>query len=356
MFLLSLHFYIEYVIKYVSYMSLTLHIDTKSITPVYKQIIQNVLDGIEQKKIVVGTKMPSIHKVREEFGLAPGTIIRSYEELRGMGILSSHQGKGYYISSINLKQNTRVFLLFDRMNSYKEVLYDSILQNLKPEIELDVFFHHYDIKRFEKLIRENLSRYNLFAILPHFNEDVSKILSKIPEHKLIVIDKSVPDLKGKYAAVYQEFEEDVYNGLKDQIKKISQYKQIVFSSSESPFQFVPEGCIKGFKRFCNEINIPYEIVRKLDLFKLQPGTIYLVYSDMELISLLKEIDSRKWSPGKEIGIISYDETPMKEILQGGISVLSTDFKQMGRQTAAFINGGSFKQEANPSRLILRNSI
>lgn len=165
-------------------MSLTLHIDTKLITPVYKQIIQNVLDGIDQKKITIGTKMPSIHKIREEFGLAPGTIIRAYEELRKMGILSSHQGKGYYISSIDLNQKIKVFLLFDRMNAYKEVLYDSILQNLNPEIELDVFFHHYDIKRFEKLIRENLTKFNLFAIMPHFNKDVSKILAKIPEHKL----------------------------------------------------------------------------------------------------------------------------------------------------------------------------
>ncbi len=313
-------------------MGLTLHIDTKSITPVYKQIIQNVLDSIEQQKITVGTKMPSIHKIQDEFGFAPGTIIRAYEELRALGIISSHQGKGYYISGTELNQKVRVFLLFDRMNAYKEILYDSIVHNLSEDIEINVFFHHYDFKRFEKLIRENLGKYNYYAIMPHFNNDVSKILGKIPEHKLIILDKSVPLLTGNYAAVYQDFEKDIYQGLMEQREKILKYKRFVFSSSESPFQFVPEGCIKGFRKFCDEAGISYEVVRNLDLSGLQTGSIYLVYSDMELISLLKEIDARRWLPGKDVGIISYDETPMKEILRGRHFCFKHGFRANGEKS------------------------
>ncbi len=337
-------------------MNLSFQIEPKSMIPVYKQIVANVLDGIVQQKISVGMKMPSIHKIREEFGLAPGTIIRAYEELREMGIISSQQGKGYYISSIQVQEKTKVFLLFDRMNAYKEILYDAILHHLNPGIEVDVFFHHYDIKRFEKLIRENLGKYSFYAVMPHFNEDVSKILAKIPERKLIVLDKSVAGLKGKYAAVYQDFEDDIYHGLISQRNRISKYKRFVLSSSDSPFQFIPEGCIKGFKRFCDEIKISYEIVRKLDESKVQPQTIYLVYSDMELISLIKEVESKKWLSGTDVGIISYDETPMKEILHGGISVLTTDFREMGKMAASFINGEPFRQVSNSFQFILRNSI
>ena len=47
---------------------------------------------------------------------------------------------------------------------------------------------------------------------------------------------------------------------------------------------------------------------------------------------------------------------MKEILKGGISVLSTDFSQMGRTAASFINGEAFRQEANPFKFILRSSM
>ncbi len=337
-------------------MNWSFQIEPKSITPVYRQMIQNVLDGIGQKRINLGMKMPSIHKIGEEFGLAPGTVIRAYEELREMGLISSKQGKGYYISSIQIQEKVKVFLLFDRMNAYKEILYDAIHHNLNPGIEMDVFFHHYDLKRFEKLIRGNLGKYSFYAVMPHFNEDVSKILAKIPERKLIIMDKAVQGLKGKYAAIFQDFEADIYQGLISQRERINPYKHFVFSSSESPFQFIPDGCIKGFKRFCNETGIPFEIVRKLDLTMIKQKTIYLLYSDMELIGLIKEVESRNWIPGKDVGIISYDETPMKEILQGGISVLSTDFRQMGKQVASFINGDSFTQKTNPFQLILRNSI
>lgn len=337
-------------------MSWSLKIDQKSMVPVYKQIVQNVLDGIEEKKIVVGMKMPSIHKIGKEFGLAPGTVIRAYDELRELSIISSRQGKGYYISNVEINHKTKVFLLFDRMNAYKETLYDAILHHLNPGIEVDVFFHHYDLKRFEKLIRENTGKYTYYAVMPHFNEDVSRILSKIPERKLIIMDKAVPHLTGKYAAVYQDFENDIYNGLKSHISRFDKYRRFVFSRSESPFQFIPEGCIKGFERFCHEINLPYEIVNKLIVSDIQKNTAYLLYSDLELISLLKELDSRYWIPGKEIGIISYDDTPMKEILKGGISVLTTDFRQMGLMVASFINGSSFIQQSNPFQFILRNSV
>ena len=101
--------------------------------------------------------------------------------------------------------------------------------------------------------------------MPHFNQDVSKILAKIPERKLIVLDKSVPKLDGKFAAVYQDFERDIYTGLNSQINKISRYQRFVFSCSDSPFQFIPDGCIKGFHRFCSEMKIPFEIIPKLGL-------------------------------------------------------------------------------------------
>ncbi|MGE5394197.1 MAG: GntR family transcriptional regulator [Candidatus Saccharibacteria bacterium] len=337
-------------------MSWSLKIDPKSMVPMYKQIVQSVLEGIEEKNVTIGMKMPSIHKIGKEFGLAPGTIIRAYDELREMSIITSLQGKGYYISSIKINQKTKVFLLFDRMNAYKEILYDAMLQHLKPEVEVDVFFHHYDLKKFDKLIRENSGKYTFYAIMPHFNEDVSKILSKIPERRLIVLDKSVPHLSGNYAAVYQDFETDIYQGLKSQVHQFTRYRRFVFSCSESPFQFVPEGCIKGFKRFCMEMNMPYEIVKKLSVTDVQKDTIYLLYSDMELINLLKELDSRHWSPGQEVGIISYDDTPMKEILKGGISVLSTNFKQMGLTVASYINGSPFMKQANPFHFILRSSV
>jgi DNA-binding transcriptional regulator YhcF (GntR family) len=330
--------------------------DKLSITPIYQQIKESVLAALENKKLKIGDHIPSINKICNEFGLAPGTVIRAYEELRELGIISSKQGKGYYISNINFQRRTKVFLLFDRMTAYKEILYDAIINKVNPDIEVEVFFHHYDLKRFEKLIKSNLGKYSYYAIMPHFNQDVSKIIAKIPDKKLIIIDKSVVGLNGKYAAIYQDFESDIYNGLVSQTEQIKTYGQFVFSSSSSPFQFVPDGCLKGFQRFCEENGVHYKMVKNLDPAAIEPATIYLLYSDNELINLLKELEIRDWKPGKDVGIISYDDTPMKEILAGGISVLSTDFKNMGAIVASYINGAPFEQHANPSQFILRKSV
>ena len=332
------------------------NLDKQSITPIYQQIKDHVLAAIENKEIQIGESIPSINKICKDFDLAPGTVIRAYAELREIGIISSRQGKGYFISSSQHQKKTRVFLLFDRMNAYKEILYDAIMSSLNPDIEIEVYFHHYDLKRFEKLIKLNLGKHSYYVIMPHFNQDVSKIISKIPEKKLIIIDKSVLALKGKYAAIYQDFENDIYNGLLTQKVKIKNYNLFVFSSSASPFQFVPDECLTGFQRFCVENDIQFKMVKKLDLKTIQTKTIYLLYSDAELINLLKEIELRGWIPGKEIGIITYDDTPMKEILAGGISVLSTDFKYMGSVVASFIHGAPFEKHTNPSQFILRKSI
>ncbi len=330
--------------------------DKQSVTPIYQQIEENFLRAIENAQLQIGEKIPSINKICSEFEIAPGTVIRAYEDLRKMGVVSSKKGKGYFILNTHNQNKTKVFLLFDRINTYKEILYDEILNKLNPEIEVEVFFHHYDIKLFEKLIKSNLGKFGYYAILPHFNEDVSKILMKIPVNKLIIVDKSISKLKGNYAAIVQDFENDIYNGLVSQKEKIMKYDQIVFSSSESPFQFVPEGCLKGFRKFCIENKVQFKMVKNLNSKTIETKTIYLLYSDAELISLLKEIEIRNWIPGKEVGIISYDDTPMKEILAGGISVLSTDFIHMGTVVASFINGAPFKKYLNPSQFILRNSV
>jgi DNA-binding LacI/PurR family transcriptional regulator len=47
---------------------------------------------------------------------------------------------------------------------------------------------------------------------------------------------------------------------------------------------------------------------------------------------------------------------MKEILEGGITVISTDFEQMGRTTGRLILERAKEQLANPTGLIRRKSL
>ena len=66
------------------------------------------------------------------------------------------------------------------------------------------------------------------------------------------------------------------------------------------------------------------------------------------------VRNTKLNPGKEIGIISFNESDLKELLD--ITVITTDFNKMGRSAASMILKGEHSQINNPFKIIVRNSI
>ena len=82
----------------------------------------------------------------------------------------------------------------------------------------------------------------------------------------------------------------------------------------------------------------------------------MVVNDRDLVNLLKQADRQQLVPGKDFGIISYNDTPLKEVLAGGITTLSTDFKLMGRTMASLINKKTIETIENPWNLNIRNSL
>ena len=82
----------------------------------------------------------------------------------------------------------------------------------------------------------------------------------------------------------------------------------------------------------------------------------VVIEEADLVDIIKRAATRNLKLGKNIGVITYNDTPFKEILAGGISVLSTDFAQMGETMADMVKKHSREKVKNPFKLILRNSI
>ena len=78
--------------------------------------------------------------------------------------------------------------------------------------------------------------------------------------------------------------------------------------------------------------------------------------DRDLILLIKSVKSQGLVLGQDVGVISYNDTMFKEILEGGITTISTDFKTMGVNLAAMIlNKENLKLE-NPTHIIIRKSL
>src|SRR5690606_4426212 len=179
-------------------------------------------------------------------------------------------------------------------------------------------------------------KYHYYMIMPHFNCDVGPIISKIPKEQLIILDKEVVSLKQGYATVYQDFKQDVFLGLQASKNLLRKYQRLTLVKSADPYQFIPNGILAGFEKFKHSNILPCETATKFSPDLVRAGEAYLVFADSDLIALLKQIHSKKAKLGKDIGVISYDDTRMKEVLDGGITVISTDFTQMGITAGTFI--------------------
>src|SRR5690606_24106178 len=135
--------------------------------------------------------------------------------------------------------------------------------------QLSLFFHHYDVDLFERLINDNIGNHNYYVIMPHFNKDVASIVKRIPKDNLIVVDKAIDSLGEAYATVYQDFEQDIFSALQAARDLLHPYQKLTCIKSADHFQFIPDGIMAGFNQFKKSDIIPCEIAENFspDLVK-----------------------------------------------------------------------------------------
>ncbi len=76
----------------------------------------------------------------------------------------------------------------------------------------------------------------------------------------------------------------------------------------------------------------------------------------DLITLIERIISLNLKMGKDVGVISYNETPIKKLLLNGITTISTDFKMMGTMAAEMVRNQRLDHQELPFYLTLRPSL
>ena len=144
---------------------------------------------------------------------------------------------------------------------------------------------------------------------------------------------------------------------KKQSNFIKKYKTFTLILSSKSFQYTPEGIINGFERFCKEKGIYYEIISNLEEEEhLQKDHAYFLFRENDLVRAINWSNKKGFKLGEDIGLISYDDTPIKEILSEGISVISNDFALMGKRAAEMILSKEKGRFINESRFIERKSL
>jgi len=329
-----------------------IQIDTSITTPVYKQIVQSIYRNIDNGVLVKDDKLPSVNKISAAFSLARGSVFSAYNDLRSSGIIDSIPGKGYFVSSTDTKQNKRIFLLFSTFTSYKETIFNSLRNSLPATCTMDIYFHHHSMKMFENLITEQAGYYNTFIIMPEVNDGTLAILSRLDSRQTFLLDVGFKEYRKTYPGVYQNFEKDIYSILDSSQHLISRYKRL--------FLVFPEGLrskdiITGFTKFSKKTSITTSMVNQINPATIQKGDAFIVIDDNHLVDIINVARGKSWQLGKDIGIISYNETSLKSVIADGITTISTDFAAMGEAMADMVLNGKRDIIENPFILVNRHS-
>ena len=330
------------------------HISDEARLAKYRQIINSIIDSIRHGKLHRGDKLPSINGIASEFSLSRDTVMLAFSELKARGVVTSLPGIGYFVESTNVNIEEKICLLFDEFNAFKETIYNGFIQSLPDNTQVDIYFHHFNKRIFQSLLRDNASRYTLFVILPGNLTDIEGVIGELPTEKVYIIDQLPANLSDIYPAVYQDFKKDIYNCLSSGVSLMLKYNHFVLVY---PGGKEPVGFVDGFIQFCNENpDYSHEIINSFTNRSVKQGEVYILPNDLDLVEVIKDANHQQLKIGEDIGIISINDIPLKEVILGGVTTISTDFDQMGRTIAHMVINQQKGQVRNPSRLIVRNTL
>jgi DNA-binding transcriptional regulator YhcF (GntR family) len=332
-------------------------IDEQSVTPKYLQVVNSILNAIKEEKLGKGYVLPSINDLSYELEISRDTGERAYRHLKNMGVIGSVPGKGYFISKTEFKQPLKIFLLFNKLSTHKKIIYDSFAAALGEQAAIDFYIYNNDYSLFKKLLANKQEDYSYYVIIPHFlegGEKAHEIINTIPKEKLLIMSKLLAGVDGAYAAIYEDFEKDIYNALTKAIDKLKKYRSIKIIFPE--YTYHPREILDGFYHFCQDYAFDYEVINEPKSISITDGTAYISLMEDDLVTLIKKILEKNFEVGKQVGVISYNETPMKQIILNGITTISTDFTMMGGKAAEMILNKSKEHIAVPFYLTLRDSL
>lgn len=320
--------------------------------PKYKQIVHSIEIAIADNRLRKNDKLPSVNKVSIEFSISRDTVLLAYDELKKRGIIYAILGKGYYVKSVELSFEQRIFLLFDELNIFKEDIYNSFLEKMNNTAQVDIFFHHFNIEMFKKLINESNGNYSKYIIMPTNLVGASSLIKTLPKQDVYILDQTNSDLKD-YPSIHQNFVKDIYEALLKGKHLIDKYQKLILIF---PGFREPLGMKIGFEKFCNDNHLNHEVINQFKERELQRGEIYVIPDDRDLVKVIEKSKTQNLKLGLDFGIISYNETPLKKVVENGITTISTDFNEMGRQLAEMILENKKVQLENKNSLIVRKSL
>lgn len=319
-------------------------------------VVRSVLRDIEAGTLKVGDAIPSITAMQTKGRVGRDTVVKAYDKMKAMGIIEPLHGKGFFVATKHTGRCIRTLVMFDTLfNGFKERVVQGLLETAGDRAHFDFFSHNFNDEAFVRTLLDKQARYERLVVMPYPSDAVKDCLSRLDQDKLILLDIDA-DFPGKNcAAVHQDFDRETEHALDSGEKRFDRYERFELIFPERTAE-IPAGIRAACIRFCKRREIPLTISKTFEAKRLSPGTVYLVIDDNDLVSLIKEMHRRELRAGRDVGIISYNDTAMKEIVEGGVTVISTDFRELGVAAARRVLAPEKSDTLVPTRLIVRKTL
>jgi DNA-binding transcriptional regulator YhcF (GntR family) len=317
----------------------------------HDSLVQGIINAIDDKVIVKDDMLPSVNTMIRELHFSRETIVKGFRELIGRGIIESKNRLGYFVANGNTDQSLKVALLMYNLDTFEEQFYRNFRHELGKDVHLNIYFHHGNIEVFETILLQIKGKYGMYVVAPIPHPNTAALLEMIPRGKFLMFDRYEP-LEGPFSHITQEFEHATYKALEELAPVIGQYDEMIFY--HSPDSLDPKEIVLAFKKFLKNFKIKGRILAEYKTGSVEKGKVYFTLDNFVLWEIMKDLKVKKLKPGKDVGVLSHNDEPAKEII--GITTYSTDFSLMGKRAGQAVMNREKVAETIPTVLSRRNTL
>jgi len=290
----------------------------------HDRFVQGIINAIDEKIIGKDEILPSVNRLIKELGFSRETIIKGYKDLISRGIVESKNRHGYFVGNGNTDQTLKVALIMYNLDTFEEQFYRNFRHELGQNIHLSTYFHHGDIEIFETILSQIRGKYGMYVVAPIPHIKTRELLEAIPRNKLLMFDR-FEKLDGEFNHITQEFGRSSYEVFSKLATKIKQFDEFIFYHSDDSLD--PEEIVRSFKHFLVDFDVKGRIISEYKPGSVEKGKVYFTLDNFALWQIMRDAKSKKLKPGKDVGVLSHNDEPAKEII--GITTFSADFSNMG---------------------------
>ncbi len=315
-----------------------------------QQLAEYIQQTIVTQNLKAGDSLPSINSLTKEHNVSRDTVYKALVNLKEQGLIDSLHGKSFFVNS----ETIRVLVLLDEYSQFKEVFYQSLLNNLPKEVKVDMFFHHYNENFYDTFLESRIGVYNKYLVMSYENERMSEVLKKFDRDKLLLLDYGNFE-KEEYSFVTQCFGKNLYATLESVEDELNKYEELVLLINKKHKH--PETSKEWFQKYCKDKKKKCVVIDEIieqESF-MQPGRCFIVIKQEDIVELIKSARGKNLKMAQDYGLIAYNDMPFYDVIDKGISAITIDWKKMGKLASEFVKNNHLVQEQLPSYVVKRNS-